>query len=254
MDAGLGDGAIGRFLDLAGLSSGADQIMLDALRLTGLPVEIEMSIVKEMPISVPMRYALDRHRIELNPLYIKTLSRGQLAQMMAEELLHSIDHLGGGRTLSASSQCFNRSSGDVYVEALRHVDARGRLAEFLDYPMRDLSLSGDRIKAELFARLGVLYFADPDAVQSAMPLAHGMYHELFGLSRSTPNSNEYVHSKIWTTAGRFAQAHGKHGADAADVPDDGSCAEQQSACDLERLRREFARVMKASSGGRKALL
>lgn len=81
------------------------------------------------------------------------------------------------------------------------------------------------LRAELFARLAVLYFADPDAVQSAMPLAHGMYPELFVLSRSTPNSNQYVRSKIWTTAREAAQAHGKHGVDATNVPDDGGRAE-----------------------------
>ena len=128
------------------------------------------------------------------------------------------------------------------------------MAEFLDYPVNDVGLSGDRIKAELFARLGVLYFADPDAFKSAMPLAHGMYHELFGLSRSSPNSNEYVRSKIWTTAGRSAQTHGKHGVDPSDVPTDGNSAGKQSASDLGRLRQEFACVINASEKGQKALL
>lgn len=254
LEAGLGSGAIGRFLDLTGSSGGHEEIMADALRLTGLPVQIAVVSEKNMPLSVPMRYSLGDHQVEVNPIHLKVQSRGALAQMMAEELLHSVDHVGGGRTLSASSKRFNRSNGDVYLEALRHVSERGRMAEFLDYPINDVGLSGDRIKAELFARLGVLYFADPDAFKSAMPLAHGMYHELFGLSRSTPNSNEYVRSKIWTTAGRSTQTHGKHGADPADVPTDGSSTGNQSTSDLGRLRQEFARVMKASENGKKALL
>ena len=131
----------------------------------------------------------------------------------------------------------------------------GKRAESIAEDIKTLGgVTDDRVKAELFARLGVLYFADPDTLKSAMQLAYGMYHELFGLSRSTPNSNEYVRSKIWTTAGESAQTHGKHGSDPADVPDDGSGSGQQSASDLGRLRREFARVMKASEKGKKALL
>mgnify|MGYP006995474148 CR=1 FL=1 len=42
MDAGAGSGVIGRFAELQGESLGRQQAYQDALRLTGLPVDIQV--------------------------------------------------------------------------------------------------------------------------------------------------------------------------------------------------------------------
>jgi hypothetical protein len=42
----------------------------------------------------------------------------------------------------------------------------------LRYPMADARMSPDRKAAELFARLGTLYFADPTKVQRLLPKAY----------------------------------------------------------------------------------
>ena len=90
MNAGAGGSAMGRFAELQGDSASGQQALADALALTGLPVDIEVVDSADMPNGVPMRYDLDQHRIEVNTNI--QASRALMAQYMAEELLHAVDH------------------------------------------------------------------------------------------------------------------------------------------------------------------
>lgn len=254
LDAGAGSGAIGRFAELEGELSTSKQTLADAKRLTGLPVDAEVIENHELPFDVPMRYNLDENLIEINPA--SKLDRGRAAQAMAEELLHATDHLGDGRTLSAGSALFDMEKGSVMLELQQHYGAGGYFKEFFDYPFHPLnpSFTDDRIKAESFARLGVLYFAEPDALKRELPRAFEVFHELFGLSKSAPHSSDYVRTKIWTPTGGRSQDGEQLGRNASLGAGNTTGTGQQQAGGLAGLREAIARVIKSPIDGKKANL
>lgn len=250
MDAGAGSGAMGRFADLDGESLGGQQAYQDALQLTGLPVDVQV-VDKKLPVFTPMRYSLSDNLIEVNSL--TTASRSVRVQEMAEELLHAVDHLGDGYTLSAGSPLLDMKTGVVMQELLLHYQQGGYFKEFFDYPLHiDNQFKDDRIKAEVFARLGVLYFAHPEVLKRELTKAYEVYHELFGLSKISPVNNEYVRSKVWATTRGAAQngvqssAKQKHGGD------DARGIGKESARELGRLRNAIAKVLKSPEMGKKA--
>lgn len=257
MDVGAGGGAMGRFAELQGDSESGQQALADALALTGLPVDIEVVDSADMPNDVPMRYSLLDHEIEINTNILQT--RAEAAQAMAEELLHSVDHTGNGSTLSAGSYRMSLLRGDLSQEAIKHYGRNGYFAEFLDYPLGEKyerKLTQDRIRAELFARLGVLYLAQPDAVKQELPLAYEVFHECFGLSRESPVSDLYVRGKIWGGGARgysqirlhVRQAPSDEGRNAAGY------RQQPANHGLAALRATLAKLLDSPSNGRKARL
>ena len=254
LDAGAGGGTMGRFAELQGDSESGQQSLADALALTGLPVDIEVIDVADMPTGVPMRYDLSQHRIEVNS-NIQS-SRALMAQYMAEELLHSIDHLGDGYTLSAGSQYLYFGVGKVTLEVQHHYLTDGHFAEFISYPLHPMhDLTQDRIKAELFARLGVLYFAHPETLKRELPVAYEVYHELFGLSQYSPHDGSYIRAKIWSAPRGGRSMGGNHGANPKTrAGHEIGFGERTTNHGLERLLSAVATALAAPKHGRKAKL
>lgn len=258
--AGAGSGAIGRFAILTGDSESGQQAMDDALKLTGLPIspsDLPIIQLDDMPFDVPMRYSLLHHHVEINPNVI--LTRAEAAQAMAEELLHSTDHVGNGQTLSAGSRRMSLQRGDIALEAIRHFEQKGHFAEFLFYPLSEkyeYEFTPDRIKAELFARLGVLYLAQPELVKQVLPLAYEVFHGCFGLSTASPIGNDYIRTKVWSdNIGRSSQIR----LQLRQVSSDGSrnaagYRQQPTHHGLDSLRATLAKLLDAPSNGRKARL
>ncbi len=254
MDAGAGSGAMGRFALLQGESSGGQQAYEDALKLTGLPVDIDVVDNPDLPKTVPMRYDLENHRIEVNIQF--AFNRPEMAQYMAEELLHATDHLGNRYTLSAGSEYLYFGYGKIMLEVQQHDIDRGFFAEFLDYPLNPIhDLTQDRIKAELFARLGVLYFAHPEVLKRELPQTYEVYHELFGISQSSPHDGTYVRSKIWATS-RGIGALGGNDRTNSEVRqhDEKSTGRQQANSELGQLLSAIAIAFKSPITGQKAKL
>gem|GEM_PF-3248667 len=256
MAAGAGHGAMGRFAELQGDSESGRQALVDALILTGLPVDIEVVDLEDMPNDVPMRYDLSCHKIEVNANI--QASRALMAQYMAEELLHCVDHLGRGFTLSAGSFRMDFLRGDLVFEVQRHYREDGFFAEFFDYPLdvEFFQLSSDRIKAELFARLGVLYFAEPDVLKRELPLNYEVYHECFNLSKESPVSSSYVRGKIWRSDPRGDSQARSNNPDVSSVEsrNDASHRIRNTNQGLEQLRLTLAKLLDSPSHGRKAKL
>ena len=81
-----------------------------------------------------------------------------------------------------------------------------------------------------------------------------MYHELFGISQSSPHDGTYVRSKIWATSrgasqdGMQSQTKQKYGTDHA------ASSGKESASELGRLRRTISDVLKSPVTGQKAKL
>lgn len=251
MDAGAGSGAMGRFAELQGESLGSQQAYTDALRLTGLPVDIEMIESDRLPFLIPMRYSLDQHLIEVNVRYPDT--RAIRVQQMVEELFHAIDHLGHSFTLSAASPLFDIKRGAVMTELENHYKAEGYFKEFFNYPLHvENNFKDDRIKAEVFARLGVLYFAHPEVLKRELLKAYEVYHELFGLSKNSPVSDQYIRSKIWAVPRGIDQVCQRQATMEAVRTSHWRSIGAESASELGRLRQAIAQVLKSPVGGKKA--
>lgn len=259
--AGAGSGSIGRFAVLTGDSENGQQALNDALQLTGLPIspsDLPIIQLDDMPFDVPMRYSLLEHQIEINTNFPIKLTRAEAAQAMAEELLHSTDHVGNGQTLSAGSRRFSLQRGDIAQEVIHHYEQGGYFAEFFDYPLGEqyeYEFTQDRIKAELFARLGVLYLAQPELVKQVLPLAYEVFHGCFGLSTASPIGSEYVRSKVWNAPRGDSQVRLQlWNAQTVQQNATGSYRQQPSNHGLESFRYQLAKLLDAPSNGRKAKL
>ncbi len=169
----------------------------DAEKITGLRLGLDFVPNEALPVGVPMRFSLDDRVVEFDPAY--QLHRDTAAAFVAEELLHAVDVVGADRTISASSPRLDLDKGDIAREAIDHVSNNGELARLLRYPVADRGLlPDDRVKAELFARLGVIYFAEPAAMRAALPKAYEVYHGLFQ-AESDPVTRD-VSRKVWSFA------------------------------------------------------
>jgi hypothetical protein len=176
------------------------QTVSDVSALLGFDIPFNIGMTADMPSTTPMRFNLNNGVIEVNSRL--KLPRDEAAQYLIEEVLHGIDVLGPNRTLSSVSNLLHED-GAVYREALDHFTEGGLLSEFLAYPLdreRFGMYSDDRVKAELFARLGVVYLGEPALLKEALPHAYDTFHRIFGLERESPVGDAHVFRKVWKPA------------------------------------------------------
>jgi hypothetical protein len=152
------------------------QAMRDALELLGFDpgARVEVVDVPDRP-DMPMRYDLATRTVHYNAA--AEHSRVADVEYMLEELLHALDHVGGERTISASNPKF-LAQGEIRTELEQSPSAA--LQDFLKYPLRVKEYSETQIAAELFARVGVLYHADPRHLKVAAPNTFAAYEQAFG--------------------------------------------------------------------------
>lgn len=102
-----------------------------------------------------------------------------------------------------------------FKRQVQHYKNYGYFKEFFDYPLHhtfEYIFTEDLIKAELFARLGVFYFAHPEVLKRELPQSYEVYHDLFGISQSSPHDGAYVRSKVWSASeglGRWVATTGQ---------------------------------------------
>ena len=172
-----------------------------ALRLR-LPVVPTMEADPTMELSIPARVDSATGKLYYNPNF--SASRGEWTSMMVEELLHQVDLVGPNRSISSRIESL-RPGGDLHAEAVSMVDAgKGPLADYLLYPLgaKFSSLKSSRVSAELFARLGVIYHGDPEAMQKYLPQAYEVYHALFRQSLLGPGESVLRDVRSGRSAGR----------------------------------------------------
>lgn len=209
------------------------RVKADALKVTGLSSDVRVEIGKQMPPNVPMRFDLNRRVIEVNRSL--GITHADAVQYMVEELLHSIDALNGTHTLSASSARLDLETGDIALEVKQHFAEGGKYSVFFSYPLDSkYDFSDDRIKAELFARLGALYFGEPDLMRQVLPLAYGAFDGIFQV-RINPVTRE-VSRSIRGVAGRTTPARGESGPDGTSIRGDGKGSGNRDSTELGRLR------------------
>ena len=176
--------AFDRFAE-AGIQKGsATQAMKDAVSLTGLDLGLKVEISDDLPDAVPMSYDHQADVVYVNRTFAHS-PRWQMAQWMAEEVLHALDSARPGRMLSANAAAFDFNSGSIANEVAEHFAANGPLSDWLAYPLAQKSMTQSVVKAELFARLGVIYFGQPKLLRRHLPKAYEAYHETFNLGSLT---------------------------------------------------------------------
>ena len=221
-----------------------------AEELTGLHLGIEAVPNSDLPSDVPMRLNLKTRQIEFDPN--REMTQAFAVQSYIEELLHAVDVLSSGRAISVTSTRLHPETGDIGQEATRAYNTGpNALKEFLDYPLNPaIGLNYPRIRAELFARLGVMYFADPGLMKELMPNAHQSYEQLFGVKQTGPT--EYVRGKIWlpVPSANGGQVRGKSRSDEYAQNDArGIGQNEQTRRGLERLRAGIGKAFQANPAG-----
>lgn len=214
------------------------QALADAEEITGLKFGVP---VREADLGqhVPARFLLSERVIEVNKNW--AYGRAEGAQYIAEELLHAVDSLSDVRTLSASSKRLAIGKGDIALEAQKHFEADDTYSNFLKYPIADDTLSDTIEQAELFARLGVLYFGEPELMRQSLPLAYEAFDGIFQL-RIHPVTDE-ISRKVWSFTGRSIRnipLGGQYGPDRSPSGRDEGGTRNGSRSELGRLR-EFIR-------------
>jgi hypothetical protein len=114
------------------------------------------------------------------------MSQGELVSYLVEERLHAIDSVEPDRAISQTVAAFYKG-GSVYETAMDVAKNDGAFGKFLKYPMSDKEFfdttlplnkqkdNEDRVAAELFARIGVIYAYDPDLAEKVFPQLKGVY-------------------------------------------------------------------------------
>ncbi|SHL43508.1 hypothetical protein SAMN05216428_102398 [Nitrosospira sp. Nsp11] len=235
-----------RFAALGHEIGTAKQALADAEEITGLRLGLQIAYVK-LRAGNPARFVPESRTLEVSRDWKYPRSEG--AQYLAEELFHAVDVLSGDRTLSASSKRLDLKTGDIAQEVISHYDDKSAYTEFLSYPLGDNSLSDSVKKAELFARLAVLYFGEPARMQRYLPTAYGAFNEIFRFSIN-PVTGEISRS-LWSFAGGRPPLGSEHGASGQDVSGNGGISQSGQRAELGRLRKSIWRVFKADPLGGK---
>lgn len=218
LDANTGRTTFGRYSALGTGTVSLEQTLDDVEQIMGFRSPFDVVVDEGLGELTPMAFDLVEQIIRVNPNI--EASRVQAAQYLTEEVLHGIDAIKPNRTLSASSRRL-AADGDIRGEAQQSMDDGG-LYDFLGYPLnseRFPYLTESEVRAELFARLGVLYLGDPQLMRQELPNAYRIYHDIFGLELDSPVEATYVFRKVWGShSARAGQVLREHGA----VPRSGS--------------------------------
>jgi len=255
-DAGIalyttgGHAVFSRFGSLEGEFKSAKQAFEDASELMGITLDdVAVEEVSEPDrLDRPAYFSLETRTIYVNAPAIK--GRSAAAQYVAEEILHAVDAIGPDRTISAGSMLLDARFGKVTNEVRAHYDARGDLRWWLEYPLA-YNFGNARIQAELFARLGVLYFGDPEAMQRHLPKAYEVFHETFGFRILDPVSGERVLRQVRgarTSAGREVLRRPLGLGDTGRPPEGGDRG-KRTGHGLAGLRERAFRALRARRGG-----
>jgi diguanylate cyclase (GGDEF)-like protein len=167
--------------------------MEDAKRILGINGRFPIKSA-DLELNNPARIDPATGVIEFDPKQMD--SRSHAAQAAAEEILHAIDLVAPNTTISSTSKRLG-IGGDIRAELTNHFNENGEYRNWLDYPfLFRIDLSEDRIKAELFARMGVAYNGDPDLLKLHLPKTYEAFHGLFNLIRESGSSDAYLRRSL----------------------------------------------------------
>lgn len=178
------------------------------------------------------------------------LTRAEWAQTMAEELMHSVDHVGINTAISATSERL-LPGGDIAREAQAVFDSNRGLADLLSYPMwPGYKLGPERVAAELFARLAVIYHGDQALMRRELPTAYEAFHVLFGSTLLGADERLLQDVRRAGPAGGERGGDGGRNASGAGASSGRSGAQNRTADQgLDTLRARIAEIFHADPAG-----
>ena len=154
-----------------------DTAVADAVEVMGFdlaPMVIHESR-PDLP-ATPMRYVTGSETINYNTAVSRT--RAADVQYMIEELLHSFDHVGEGKSISASSSRL-AAGGDLRVELESAYAASAAMKDVFDHPLDEPEMTETEIAAELYARSGMLYYSNPELLRLTAPKTYETHQRAF---------------------------------------------------------------------------
>ena len=241
------------FSALGNETGSAVQAMYDAEQITGLKLGIPIEYAKLGEL-IPARFDIARKIIEVNTNWFFTKAEG--AQFIAEEILHYVDSVSNEKTISASSKLLDWDNGEIINELREHFESKGAYSTFLKYPIDNQefrSLSIDRKKAEVFARMGVLYFGELDKLSHVLPKTYRAYHGIFKVTRDPVV--EEISRKVWSfNPSPYRKVGGEYKSMGASLSSDGSFSGEGNSAELGRLREVIGLSFRAKPSGEKANL
>lgn len=263
----LNEQALTYFAALGHERVSAETTLADAQRLSGIHWDVPIEMVALDDINTRQQFDPATGRIEINVNV--SSSRSVAAQAMAEELLHALDNAGTKRQYSPSSSllAMRFKAGDIVPdggiarEALKNNEDRTPMGRYLDYPILTPGLTIGRIQAELFARLGVLYIANPEWLRRDAPKTYEAYHEFFKTiheqNQLRPQPGQAIHGNVPGGSISPARAAGGGGylSDGRVRKTRGTGIENRPAgrlepTHIERIRRKLVSTFKANPNGR----
>lgn len=251
-DGGLGStsgDALPRFVAKYG-NNKADikEALYAAEQITGVGFDTQIEYREDLPVDTPMRVNLKTRVIEINSNI--EMTQAQAVQYLIEELLHRVDVLSGGkRSITAGSKRFHPLTGDIGQEAMSvYQSNKDGLSSFFYYPLNEgLGYDYQRIRAELFARMGTLYFADPEHFKRVFPNAYNFYNAIFPI---TVSGDSRILQKVWgQPTGLSGQIRGEYGAGGSTGQGSGQGGGGGNSIGLERLRAKIGRESLAAQSG-----
>ena len=194
----------------------------------------------DMP-TTPMRYGMDGV-IHYNQAVPRT--RAEDVQYMIEEVLHSIDHVGGRKTISASSKRL-ANGGDLRVDLEAAYAKSAAMKDILDHPLDEPELTESEVVAELFARAGMVYYSNPELLRVTAPKTYGAFNDAFGSPANQSGLPDQV--RQLRPAGVQAGQPVGNGPRVPGAP--AALTGQQRADELQRIRQKIAQSFDADADG-----
>jgi hypothetical protein len=214
------------------------QAMADAVEVLGFDPAVPV-LNERVQDGPPMRYSLQQRAVYYNTA--APHSRVADVQYMIEELLHAVDHVGGERTISASNPRF-MPGGDLRTELEAAYQSSAAMRDILAHPL-DENVSDTVKAAELFARAGTLYHANPNLLQATARSTYEAFSAAFGVPGSRRGVQSQVQRRAPVAPAQVGESDGGRnaGSGARDAGSDG----QGRADGLGRVRQ---RVLQALGG------
>jgi hypothetical protein len=190
--------------------------------------------IGKLPDGTPAAYDRDSGTIVLAEGI--NFKQDTLLEVLLEERLHAIDSVFPDRSISSNSEMFFEG-GPVFEEARRQFEQNGVFGEFLQYPMGH-GLDANRTAAELFARIGVLYAAEPRLAEQFFPDLKETYNvrpvKDFAVNEAIRDQIPEQSGGLGAPASRLAKQRSPRG-DGLSVQRLGKLGKSRPADDAERL-------------------
>lgn len=139
-------------------------------------VRVVADLMGKLKDGVPAAYDRDNGRILVSTKL--KMTQAEMVEALIEERLHALDSIQPNKTISMMAQTL-QPGGEARETAQTIYNSGQGLAPFFHYPLAPIYKFGDnRIAAELFARIGILFSTDYDRASGLFPDLKEVYRDV----------------------------------------------------------------------------